>query len=164
VIEGLEHRGLKIDPGAALTFSLVAAERSTGENLYVFNGPHFNPFRDPSEAKEVVSQQELALRMSVSDGSGKALWHLDRAVRMSGGFVKQNQSAGEQLRENMLRSFRNMLSASGSTTEAVPRYIFAELPTIIAGESTLGFHQEGPPPEVKLPENQKGPPGVAPGT
>jgi hypothetical protein len=164
VIEGLEHRGLKIDPGAALTFSLVAAERSTGQNLYVFNGPHFNPFRDPSEAKEVVSVQELALRMSVSDGGGKALWHLDRSVRMSGGLVKQNQSASEQLRENMLRSFRNMLSSSGSTTEAVPRYIFADLPTIIAGESTLGFHQEGPPPEVKLPENQKGPPGVAPGT
>jgi hypothetical protein len=65
----------------------------------------------------------------------------------------------------MVNGFKGFLASSGSATEAVPRYIFADLDTILAGETSLGFRTEGAPPRVNLPEGQvKKEPGIAPGT
>ena len=44
--------------------------------------------------------------------------------------------------------------------EALPRYVFADLKTILAGESQLGFRNEAPPPKVDL--TKSGPQGTAP--
>jgi hypothetical protein len=68
----------------------------------------------------------------------------------------------------MTLNFKGLLASSGSATEAVPRYIFADIETIIAGQSQLGFRNESPPPSVKLPDGQtaqpRKEPGIRPGT
>ena len=115
---------------------------------------------------ETVDIQEMVCRMAVSNASGKVLWHQDRASRMrSWGSVNQGGSASQQLRDEMVNGFKSLLASSGAATEAVPRYIFANLDTILAGESTLGFRNEGPPPQLQLPGGQvKKEPGIAPGS
>jgi hypothetical protein len=161
VVEGLEYRGFIVDSAAPLTFSVVAGQRSTGQQIRVTAGPFFNPF---GPAKETFEQEELVCRMAVSDSTGKVLWYRDSSVPMRAfGNVRQDQSASQMLREEMLKNFRNMLAYSGSATQGVPRYIFADLATIVAGSSTLGFHQETPPPPAKADENKKEP-GKAPGS
>jgi hypothetical protein len=164
--EGLEYRGLTVDAAAPLVFSLVAGERSTGKQIGVwartspFSGPFFNPGAQP---KETIDQRELVCRMAVSDVAGKVLWYKDRSVRMRVGGQVKADTAGQQLRDEMANSFRALLETTGSATDSVPRYIFADLKTILAGESQFGFHDERPPPEVKL-ENQNNAPGIAPGS
>ena len=163
VIQGFEFRGVTVSPQAPLTFSIVAAQRSTGEEIKVRSGGIFFP---RGEAQESFDRQELAFRMALSDSAGKVVWHVDEVVQMRNfGMVRQGQ-ASEELRQEMVRGFQSKLGAAG---QSVPRYIFADLKTIIAGASTLGFHQEGPPPEIKPPPGQekqpeKPPPGIAPGT
>jgi len=171
VQQSLEARGFIVDPGAPLVFSMVAAQRSTGESVGVyessspfgFHSPLFGPRGNPTETVDI---QEMVCRMAVSNASGKVLWHQDRGSRMrSWGSVNQGGSASQQLREEMVNGFKGFLASSGSATEAVPRYIFADLETILAGESTLGFRTEGAPPRVNLPEGQvKKEPGIAPGS
>ena len=171
VQQSLEARGFIVDPGAPLVFSMVAAQRSTGESVGVyedsspfgFHSPFWGPRGNPTETVDI---QEMVCRMSVSNASGKVLWFQDRASRMrSWGSVNREGSASQQLREEMVNGFKGLLASSGAATEAVPRYIFANLDTILAGESTLGFRTEGAPPQANLPGGQaKREPGIAPGT
>jgi hypothetical protein len=115
-----------------------------------------------------VQQQEMLCRFSVSNAQGKVLWHMDRGTRMRDfGSVNAEGSASQQLREEMVNGFKGLLASSGSATEALPRYIFADLETIIAGESQFGFRKEEPLPVVKLEGGQqeiKREPGIAPGS
>jgi hypothetical protein len=170
VQQSLEARGFIVDPGAPLVFSMVAGQRSTGESVGVYedhspfgHSPFWGPRGNPTETVDI---QEMVCRMSVSNAAGKVLWHQDRASRMrSWGSVNREGSASQQLREEMVNGFKGLLASSGAATEAVPRYIFADLSTILAGESTLGFRTEGAPPQANLPDGQvKREPGIAPGT
>jgi hypothetical protein len=157
LLQALELRKLAIDSAAPLQFSFVAAERTTGEQIGIYNdsSPFRSSFFRPSgQPDQVVSQQEMVVRMSVSNSAGKVLWHLDRTQRMrSYGSVK-SEDAGQELREEMTKGFQNMLASSGSATESLPRYIFADLGTVLAGESALAFQSESPPPAVAAPQNQ----------
>jgi hypothetical protein len=171
VQQSLEARGFIVDPSAPLTFSIVAAQRSTGESVGVYEssspfGFRHSPFGPSGNPTETVDIQEMVCRMAVSNASGKVLWHQDRASRMrSWGSVNREGSADQQLRGEMVSGFKNLLASSGGATEAVPRYIFADLDSILAGESTLGFRTEGPPPQVNLQGAQaKRDPGIAPGS
>jgi hypothetical protein len=169
VQQSLEARGFIIDPGAPLTFSMVAGQRSTGESVGVYEERSPFGFRSPfgpsGNPTETVDIQEMVCRMAVSNASGKVLWHQDRGNRMrSWGSVTKDGSASQQLRDEMVNGFKNLLASSGSATEAVPRYIFADLDTILAGESTLGFRTEGPPPNINLQGQAKRDPGIAPGS
>jgi hypothetical protein len=171
VQQSLEARGFIVDPGAPLVFSMVAGQRSTGESVGVYEdsspfGFHSRFWGPRGNPTETVDIQEMVCRMSVSNASGKVLWHQDRASRMrSWGSVNREGSASQQLRDEMVNGFKGLLASSGAATEAVPRYIFADLGTILAGESTLGFRTEGAPPQARLPDGQvKREPGIAPGT
>jgi hypothetical protein len=150
---------------------MVAAQRSTGESIGVYEdrspfGFHSSFFGPTGKLLETVDIQQMVCRMAVSDPSGRVRWHLDRVSQMrSGGSVNAEGSAAQQLRDEMVNGFKNFLASGGAGTEAVPRYIFADLDTILAGETSLGFRTEGAPPRVNLPEGQvKKEPGIAPGT
>lgn len=167
VAQGLESRGLKVDPAAPLTFSVVAAQRSTGEEIAVYSGrsPFHSPFfRSYDQPKETVAQEEMVCRLAVSDSTGKVLWFMDRAARMRDFGSVRSDNAGQELRDEMVKRFESVLAGSGSATQSLPRYIFADLNTILAGQSQLGFRQESPPPQVELPASDKQPPGIAPGS
>jgi hypothetical protein len=167
VSQGLESRGLKIDPTAALVFSVVAAQRSTGEQINVYSGRSpfgYSPFSSPGQPSQTVSQEELAVRLSVSDSTGKVLWHMDKSARMRAFGSVRTGDAGQQLRDEMARQFETVLAGAGSATQSLPRYMFADLDKILAGQSQLGFHDESPPPQSQLPPDARQPPGIAPGT
>jgi hypothetical protein len=177
VQESLEARGFVVNPNAEFVFSVVAAERSTGDQIEVyegrspfgFGGGFHSPFSRPSgNASEVVQQQEMLCRFAVSNAQGKVLWHMDRASRMRDwGSVNAEGSASTQLRTEMVNGFKGLLSSSGSAAEALPRYIFADMETILAGQSQFGFRQEQPLVQVKLENGQtqqRKEPGIAPGS
>jgi hypothetical protein len=63
-----------------------------------------------------------------------------------------------------VRNFEQVLASTGSATSSLPRYIFANLDTLLAGESQLGFHNEAPPPRINTDGSGKAAPGVAPGS
>ena len=166
VAQGLEARGLVIDPAAPLVFSVVAAQRATGEQIQVYSGSSpfgYNPFFNPGQPSQTISQEELAVRLSVSDAGGKVLWHMDRSARMRAFGSVRSGDAGTQLRDEMVKQFESVLAGSGSATQSLPRYIFGDLDSILAGESQLGFHDESPPPQSQLPAARQ-PPGIAPGS
>jgi hypothetical protein len=90
----------------------------------------------------------MVCTMAVKDEGGQTLWQKERAVPMRG-FGAVGDNASQQLRDEMAKSFESILASTGSATESLPRYIFAPLEKILAGESQLGFHNETPPPAVK---------------
>jgi len=168
VAQGLEARGLKIDPAAPLVFSVVAAQRSTGQEINVYQGRSpfgYSPFYGGGQPSQTISQEELAVRLSVSDAGGKVLWHMDRAARMRSFGSIRTDNAGDELRNEMVKQFESVLAGAGSATQSMPMYIFADLETILAGQSQLGFHNESAPLQLQGGSaGERQPPGISPGS
>lgn len=168
---GLASRGLKINPNAELLFSFITAQRSTGGYIGVsdrsspFGG---NPFFRQAPPSEVFQQQEMVYRMAFSDRSGKVLWHIDRSTRMRDFGSISGDNAQAQLQDEMFRQFEAMLAGGGDAMQSVPRYVFRDLNTILAGQSKLSLGTEilEPIPPIVLPPGAQAPaePGISPGS
>ncbi|MCA9120003.1 MAG: hypothetical protein H6822_29600 [Planctomycetaceae bacterium] len=133
-------RDIQQDQSSATVFSLVAAKKATGGDIAVTEGRS-------SRVAETFSAESLAVNLTLYDSTRKPRWRSEKSVQMrTYGTVRSDTDARSQLAKEMYEAFKRMLTTGGLATEGVPTYIFADLEEMLAGESSLTFSGEGPPP------------------
>lgn len=158
VTQALDARGIKVDAASPILFSLVAGQRSTGEQIGVSSARSNNPFGhgfDPfgrgrfggfgggssERPEQILDQQEMICRLALSDASG-VRWKRDPRVAMRDYGTVEVGNAQGQLQDEMYRGFMNMLSSDVVATSGMPTYVFYPLEESLPGESKFIFGGE----------------------
>lgn len=135
--EAFATRGIEEDKTNGTVFSLVAGKKMTGETLSI---------ESRGKVTGSFSQERLAVHLTLFDAERKPRWRRETGVQMrSYGWVQTDDARGEVAKE-MYDAFKQMLTTGSLATEGVPTYVFADLEEMLAGESSLSYSGEGPPP------------------